>query len=97
MSKHYQEIVDEIFGFSNYKHRTLRTLIDPYSTEWSQTTISEKLTILKKILDSGEISFEALLMSYKFYYSSELANKKRVVDSIEDGLARLLIGAIKSY
>ena len=51
MGKHYQEIVDEIFG-SYYQHRTLRTLFDPYSHEWNDTTIEKKLIILKKILDS---------------------------------------------
>ena len=46
MKKHYQEIVDEIFG-SLYRHRTLRTLFDPNSSEWSDTTIEKKLEILK--------------------------------------------------
>ena len=60
MKKHYQEIVDEIFG-SLYRHRTLRTLFDPNSSEWSDTTIEKKLEILKTILDSKKIDLTQLV------------------------------------
>ncbi len=89
MNKHYQEIVDEIFG-PIYKHRTLRTLFDPYSSEWDNTTIEQKLKILKTILDSKKISFEDLIASYKNFYKNELSNKVHVLTSLEDGLLILL-------
>lgn len=85
MEKDYQLIIDKLFG-NNYKHRTLRTVFDPYSTEWSDTKIDEKIAILKKILDSKEMSLKELINSYKIYYTESLANKQYVVDSIEDSL-----------
>ncbi len=87
--KHYQEIVDEIFG-SLYKHRTLRTLFDPNSSEWNETTIEKKLEILKKILVSNKITFEQLILGYKNFYKNELANKEHVLNSLESGILILL-------
>lgn len=53
MKEHYQDIVDEVFG-SMYKHRTLRTLFDPNSSEWDETTVEKKLEILKKIISQRQ-------------------------------------------
>ena len=89
MKKHYQERVDEIFG-SLYRHRTLRTLFDPNSSEWSDTTIEKKLEILKIILDSKKIDLPQLIYGYKTFYSKELSNKGHVLDSLEEGLSILL-------
>ncbi len=89
MKKHYQEIVDEIFG-SLYQHRTLRTLFDPYSSEYEETTMENKNEILGKILQSNKISFEQLISDYKHFYLKELANKSHVIDSLESGLMNLL-------
>jgi hypothetical protein len=72
MAKHYQEIVDEVFG-SYYRHRTLRTLFDPNSNEWTETTINEKLEILKTLLDSNKIDLDETLIGYKHFYQKELA------------------------
>ena len=93
MARHYQEIVDEIFG-SFYKHRTLRTLFNPGSFEWDQTTLDEKIIILKRILDSNKISLNNLLAGYKFFYSVELKNNSHVLNSLEDGLIILLESAL---
>ena len=93
MNKHYQEIVDEIYG-SYYKHRTLRTLFDPNSSEWNETTIREKLEILGTILKSNKISLDELAHGYKTFYMIELANKSHVVESFEDGLIILLENSI---
>lgn len=87
--KHYQEIVDEIFG-NLYKHRTLRTLFDPNSSEWNETTIEKKLEILKKILESNKITLEQLISGYKNFYKNELANKEHVLNSLENGILILL-------
>lgn len=94
MAKHYQEIVDNVFG-SYYRHRTLRTLFDPNSNEWTETTISEKLEILKKLLDNGETDLEEILIGYKHFYQNELANKSHVLNSLQDGLAILLTNSLK--
>ncbi len=85
MNKHYQEIVDEIFG-RNFKHRTLRTIFDPLSYEWSETNINKKIEILQIILNSQKITLAQLIQGYKDYYTEELENKKHVISSIEDSL-----------
>lgn len=89
MKKYYQEVVDEVFG-SLYKHRTLRTIFDPNSSEWNETTIEKKLEILNKILKSDKITFQELILGYKHFYSIELENKKHVLNSLEDGLLILI-------
>ena len=71
MDKHYQEIVDEVFG-SYYPHRTLRTLFDLHSSEWNETTVDEKLGILKRILSTNKISLSKLIVGYKHFYTKEL-------------------------
>lgn len=93
MENDYQSLIDELFG-ANYKHRTLRTVFDPYSTEWTETNVEEKILILKKILDSKRITLRELILSYKLYYSEELANKKHVAESVEDSLIILLTKSI---
>jgi hypothetical protein len=94
MTKEYQDIVDEVFG-SMYSHRTLRTLFDPNSSEWDETTIDKKLEILKKILDSNKITLDEILNGYKHFYQHELANKGHVINSLQDGLAILLTNSLK--
>ena len=93
MKNDYQSLVDELFG-SNYKHRTLRTIFDPYSSEWTETTTDEKVKILKKILGSNKMTLQELLLSYKKFYTDTLTNKKHVVDSIEIALTLLLEKAV---
>ena len=75
MKKHYQEVVDEVFG-SLYKHRTLRTLFDPNSSEWNKTTIEKKLEILNKMLKSDKITFQQLILGYKHFYTTETRKQK---------------------
>jgi len=57
MENNYQSLMDEIFG-ANYKHRTLRTVFDPYSNEWSEANVDEKKSILQKILASKKYNTE---------------------------------------
>jgi hypothetical protein len=42
MKEHYQDVVDEVFGFM-YRHRTLRTLFDPCSSEWEEYIFQDTL------------------------------------------------------
>ena len=95
MEKHYQEIVDEIIGAYS-PHRTLRTLFDPGSFEWNETTIDKKLELLKTILDSGKITLPEIVDGYSYYYLHELSGKHYVADALKDGLAILLENALKS-
>ena len=94
MTKHYQDIVDEVFG-STYRHRTLRTLFDPNSFEWSETTIDKKLEILKILLHSNKATLDEILNGYKHFYQHELSNKGHVLDSLQEGLSILLTNSIK--
>lgn len=94
MTKHYQDIVDEVFG-SMYRHRTLRTLFDPSSSEWDDTTIDKKLEILKTLLGSNKATLDEILNSYKHFYQHELSNKGHVVNSLQDGLAILLTNSLR--
>ena len=95
MGSDYQTLVDELFG-PYYKHRTLRTVFDPYSSEWTETSIDEKVSILKKILGSKRITLQELILSYKKFYKDSLANKKHVANSVEDALTFLLEKAFLS-
>lgn len=85
---HYQQKIDKIFGKGSlWKHRTLRTLFDPFSSEYNQTTMDKKLEILKTIKENG-IELNELLNDYKKFYTEE--NKIHVVDVADEGLERLL-------
>ena len=85
---HYQQKIDKIFGKGSlWKHRTLRTLFDPNSSEYNQTTMEKKLEILQKIKENN-IDLPELLNDYKEFYKEE--NKIHVVDIAEEGLEILL-------
>lgn len=85
---HYQQKIDKIFGKGSlWKHRTLRTLFDPFSSEYNQTTMDKKLEILRTIRDNG-LDLTELLYDYKEFYTEE--NKIHVVDVADEGLEILL-------
>lgn len=85
---HYQQKIDKIFGKGSlWKHRTLRTLFDPFSSEYNQTTMDKKLEILKTIREN-DIDINELLFDYKEFYTQE--NKIHVVDVADGGLEILL-------
>ncbi len=81
---HYQEKIDKIFANGNlWKHRTLRTLFDPYSSEYNETTMEKKVEILQTIIDN-KINLNELIQDYKEFYTEE--NKVHVVDVADEGL-----------
>lgn len=88
MSKNYQDIVDLAFH-KNYPHRSLRTVFDPFSTEWKQTSMEKKIEILFKTMETGDYNLNQLVEQYKDYYLFELENKSHVVKSVEDALIRI--------
>lgn len=62
---HYQQKIDKIFANGSlWKHRTLRTLFDPFSSEYNLTTMDKKLEILQTIQKSGLIISE-VIFDYK--------------------------------
>ncbi|GIV43791.1 MAG: hypothetical protein KatS3mg035_0914 [Bacteroidia bacterium] len=47
----YEARLDKIFGNgSMWKHRSFRTILDPFSHEWSYTNYKEKIEILEKLV-----------------------------------------------
>lgn len=85
---HYQEKVDQIFARGSlWSQRTLRTLFDPNSSEYLQTSMNQKLQILNKIRKSG-IDLVELIAEYKEFYLEE--NKPHVAKAADDGLKILL-------
>lgn len=85
---HYQQKLDKIFGKGSlWKHRTLRTLFDPNSSEYNQTTMDKKLEIMNTIREN-KIDLNKLIDEYKEFYTEE--NKIHVVDVADEGLERLL-------
>lgn len=83
----YSERIDKVFGVTLYQHRTLRTVFDPYSSEWAETTIDKKIDILKKILAAGE-DLQKITREYQVYYID--LKKKEVAKDVIAGLAILL-------
>jgi hypothetical protein len=84
----YESRMDRIFteGYL-WKHRTLRTIFDRPSSEWSHTTIDQKIKILKKIVASGE-KLHMLIADYKIRYLEQ--NRRDIAIEAETALAILL-------
>lgn len=82
----YCKIVDKALGSSHHPHRTLRTCFDPGSEEWKQTTIEEKIEILRQITAVEDLT--KIIMKYKLEYIQ--MNKPHVAKSVEDGVIILL-------
>ena len=82
----YCEIVDKAMGHEMCQHRTLRTCLDPGSSEWNDTTMEEKAEILKKVAAVKDLYFIFLL--YKKDYIE--MGKPHVAKGLEDGITELL-------
>jgi len=84
---HYQEQLDKIFANGNmWQHRTLRTVFDPYSSEYGNTKMSEKIEILKKIKANG-IDLQDVITQYKHFYIEE--GKADAAKDVESGLVMI--------
>ena len=88
MENHYEERLDKIFGkVSLWKHRSFRTVLDPYSSEWNQTTMQQKIEILKKLKLNNE-SLEILISDYEDRYLEQ--NRKDIAISAKDALIKIV-------
>jgi hypothetical protein len=84
----YEARLDKVFGKgSMWKHRTFRTIFDPFSSEWNMTDYNKKIEILEKVIKSGE-NLEDLISDYKERYDEQ--NRKDISLSVESALAKLL-------
>ncbi len=85
---YYERRLDKIFGKgSMWTHRTFRTVLDPFSSEWNKTGYDKKLEILEKIIDAEE-DLEMLISDYKDRYDEQ--NRKDISSSAEIALIKLL-------
>jgi hypothetical protein len=86
--KHLHERMDIIFAHGRiWKHRTLRTIFDPASKEWDSTTMSEKITILKKLHVAGE-PLKNIVFEYHLFYKNE-SNSKDIMENVTQGLIQI--------
>jgi len=84
----YEARLDKIFGNdSMWKHRTFRTILDPFSSEWNGTDYDKKIEILEKVVAAGE-DLEMLISEYKERY--DVQNRKDISSSVESALTKLL-------
>lgn len=69
----YETRLDKIFTKGAlWKHRTFRTILDPFSGEWNQTDFDKKLEILEKVVASGE-KLSVLIRDYKSRMMNKIA------------------------
>jgi len=83
----YSKLVDKALGNSYSKHRTLRSCLDPGSQEWSETSMEDRVEVLKKVIRAGN-NLQKIFFDYKVTYKE--MNKPHVVENLEEGLAKLL-------
>lgn len=84
---HYQQKLDKLFANGSlWQHRTFRTVFDPYSSEYDNTSMEQKVEYVRKC-NENDLSLDELIEGYKEFYRAE--NKQNVIKSLEDGLIRL--------
>lgn len=84
----YEARMDKIFTQGGlWKHRTMRTVFDPPSQEYSHTSIEQKIDILKKVINSGE-RLGRLISDYKKRYLEQ--NRRDIAIEVEKALIILL-------
>ena len=89
---HYQEKMEKIFANGgNWSHSSLRTVFDPYGSEYKRTTMQEKVAILKKIKAEGLDIFN-IIHEYIDFYADE---KPHVIKDVIPGLAMLMDGLLE--
>lgn len=85
---YYEARLDRIFAKGYlWEHRTLRTVLDPFSSEWNETTFDKKIGILEKIVHSGE-NLKFLIDDYKRRYLEQ--NRRDIAIAVETALILLL-------
>lgn len=87
----YESRMDRIFSGSEHiawKHRTLRTIFDPASYEWTETNLNEKVKILQTIANNKEnIGF--LTLEYRERYQKK-NQRKDIANAAIHGLSEIL-------
>ena len=92
--EYYEARMDLIFAKGDlWKHRTLRTVFDPSSSEWGNTTMQQKVAILKKIVENGE-NLYGLIDDYKDRYREQ--NRYDIANQTGNALAFIIEHILKS-
>ena len=90
----YEDRMDKIFAHGQlWKHRTLRTIFDPGSSEWDNTTMDQKIEITKKIVCSGEDLYD-LIFDYKDRYLEQ--DRRDISGRVTESVILLLSYNLKS-
>ena len=85
---YYETRLDKIFtNGALWKHRTFRTIFDPLSSEWGDTTYDQKIEILQKVVSSG-VKLRKLIRDYKARYNEQ--NRRDITLEVENALAEIL-------
>ncbi|MBK9422988.1 MAG: hypothetical protein IPN54_02375 [Bacteroidetes bacterium] len=90
-SNHYESRMYNIFGLG-WSHCTLRTLFDPFSSEYTETSMTEKLSIINRIIHAGE-DLGGLINEYMLRYYAQGRND--ISSSAVIGVANLLNKTLK--
>ena len=86
---YYERRLDKLFGKGTiWKHRTFRTVLDPYSTEWTLTSIEKKLNYLELLINSGE-DLAQFISEYEDRYLEQ--NRRDIAMSVKDDLIILFL------
>ena len=89
----FQERMDTLFSSGGpWVHRTLRTLFDPASQEWNETTAEEKIRIVKKLIGNAE-GIYPLALEYRESYSH--VGREDIARDTFFGLTELLTLAVE--
>jgi hypothetical protein len=89
----YEARMDKIFANGRlWNHRTLRTVFDPPSSEWGNTTMQQKVAILKKIVENGE-NLYGLIDDYKDRYREQ--NRYDIANQTGNALAFIIEHILK--
>ena len=87
-STDYEARMDKLFIQGRlWKHRTLRTVFDPGSSEWDSTTMKQKIEILKSVIESGE-ELDELIFDYKDRYREQ--NRQDIASRVQEAVILLL-------
>lgn len=89
----YEARLDKIFSEGRlWKHRTMRTVFDPLSSEYSDTSLDQKIEILKKIVNN-DFQLRRLISDYKERYIEQ--NRRDIASEVEKSLVVLLDHILK--
>lgn len=90
---YYERRLDKLFGKGTiWRHRTFRTVLDPYSTEWTLTSIEKKLNYLELLINSGE-DLAQFINEYEIRYLEQ--NRSDIAGSVKDALIILFLNKLK--